>query len=97
MIEANTQPGLSKPTPTECVRGRLFTTRAEANLALFEYAAQSHRIQKRLGHLSPIEFDDKHHADRATTAHPDGDTNRLCPADSDWLPETETNGRDRMG
>ncbi|WP_327347373.1 IS3 family transposase [Streptomyces europaeiscabiei] len=24
-------------TKTECIRGRVFTTRAEANLALFEY------------------------------------------------------------
>ncbi|MFD6334268.1 IS3 family transposase [Streptomyces niveus] len=44
---------------TECVRGRFFATRAEANLALFEYIDGFHnsrRIQKRLGYLSPIEF-----------------------------------------
>ncbi|MFE9724397.1 IS3 family transposase [Streptomyces sp. NPDC005794] len=42
----------------ECVRGRVFATRAEANLALFEYIDgfyNSRRIQKRLGYLSPIE------------------------------------------
>jgi transposase InsO family protein len=34
---------------TECIRGRVFTTRAEANLALFEYIDGFHnsrRIQK---------------------------------------------------
>ncbi|MFE6498184.1 IS3 family transposase [Streptomyces sp. NPDC057748] len=43
---------------TECIRGRVFTTRAEANLALFEYIDgfyNPRRIQKRLGYLSPIE------------------------------------------
>ncbi|MEU2251478.1 IS3 family transposase [Streptomyces sp. NPDC019224] len=53
---------------TECVRGRVFATRAEANLALFEYVDgfyNSRRIQKRLGYLSPIEFKEKHYADRA--------------------------------
>ncbi|MFG2563788.1 IS3 family transposase [Streptomyces sp. NPDC048496] len=55
---------------TECVRGRVFATRAEANLALFEYIDgfyNSRRIQKRLGYLSPIEFEEKHYADQATT------------------------------
>ncbi|MFJ7266904.1 IS3 family transposase [Streptomyces sp. NPDC099050] len=50
---------------TECVRGRVFETRAEANLALFEYIYgfyNSRRIQKRLGYLSPIEFTEKHYA-----------------------------------
>jgi putative transposase len=54
---------------TECIRGRVFTTRAEANLALFEYIDgfyNSRRIQKRLGYLSPIEFEEKHYADQAT-------------------------------
>ncbi|WP_331731150.1 IS3 family transposase (plasmid) [Kitasatospora sp. NBC_00070] len=54
---------------TECVRGRVFATRAEANLALFEYLDgfyNSRRIQKRLGYLSPIEFEEKHYADQAT-------------------------------
>ena len=53
---------------TECIRGRTFTTRAEANLALFEYIDgfyNSRRIQKRLGYLSPIEFEEKHYADQA--------------------------------
>ncbi|MET8249573.1 IS3 family transposase [Streptomyces sp. NPDC005202] len=54
---------------TECVRGRVFATRAEANLALFEYIDgfyKSRRIQERLGWLSPIEFEEKHYADQAT-------------------------------
>ncbi|MCX5063481.1 IS3 family transposase [Streptomyces sp. NBC_00452] len=53
---------------TECIRGRTFDTRAEANLALFEYIDGFHnprRIQKRLGYLSPIEFEEKHYADQA--------------------------------
>ncbi|MFJ7209974.1 IS3 family transposase [Streptomyces sp. NPDC098789] len=55
---------------TECVRGRVFATRAEANLALFEYIDgfyNSRRIQKRLGYLSPIEFEEKHYAEQAAT------------------------------
>ncbi|MDX3450957.1 IS3 family transposase [Streptomyces sp. ME02-8801-2C] len=54
---------------TECIRGRTFTTRSEANLALFEYIDgfyNSRRIQKRLGYLSPVEFEEKHYAERAT-------------------------------
>lgn len=54
---------------TECIRGRVFATRAEANLALFEYIDgfyNPRRIQKRLGYLSPIEFEEKHYADQAT-------------------------------
>jgi len=54
---------------TECIRGRTFTTRAEANLALFEYIDDfynSRRIQKRLGYLSPVEFEETHYADQAT-------------------------------
>ncbi|MFG2584795.1 IS3 family transposase [Streptomyces malaysiensis] len=53
---------------TECIRGRTFATRAEANLALFEYFDgfyNPRRIQKRLGYLSPIEFEEKHYADQA--------------------------------
>ncbi|MGX1274888.1 IS3 family transposase [Streptomyces phaeoluteigriseus] len=53
---------------TECIRGRVFATRAEANLALFEYIDgfyNPRRIQKRLGYLSPIEFEEKHYADQA--------------------------------
>jgi len=52
---------------TECVRGRVFATRAEANLALFEYIDgfyNTRRIQKRLGYLSPIEFEEKHYANQ---------------------------------
>ncbi|BBJ47355.1 putative transposase for insertion sequence element IS986/IS6110 [Streptomyces antimycoticus] len=54
---------------TECIRGRTFATRAQANLALFEYIDgfyNPRRIQKRLGYLSPIEFEEKHNADQAT-------------------------------
>ncbi|MFF8993341.1 IS3 family transposase [Streptomyces sp. NPDC014983] len=54
---------------TECIRGRTFVTRAEANLALFEYIDgfyNPRRIQKRLGYLSPIEFEEKHYANQAT-------------------------------
>jgi putative transposase len=53
---------------TECIRGRVFATRAEANLALFEYFDgfyNPRRIQKRLGYLSPIEFEEKHYAGQA--------------------------------
>ncbi|MGC5039901.1 IS3 family transposase [Streptomyces sp. DT190] len=53
----------------ECIRSRVFTTTAEANLALFEYIDgfyNSRRVQKRLGYLSPIEFEEKHYADPAT-------------------------------
>lgn len=55
---------------TECVRGRVFTTRAEANLALFEYLDgfyNPRRIQKRLGYLSPIEYEETHYAEQAAT------------------------------
>ncbi|SCE55873.1 Transposase InsO and inactivated derivatives, partial [Streptomyces sp. di188] len=55
---------------TECVRGRVFATRAEANLALFHYIDgfyNPRRIQKRLGYLSPIEYEEKHYANQATT------------------------------
>ncbi|MBC9731276.1 IS3 family transposase [Streptomyces sp. TRM68367] len=54
---------------TECVRGRVFETRAEANLALFEYIDgfyNSRRIQARLGWLSPIEFEEKYYTDQAS-------------------------------
>ncbi|WP_370738274.1 IS3 family transposase [Streptomyces sp. AVP053U2] len=54
---------------TEGLRGRTFATRAEANLALFEYIDgfyNSRRIQERLGWLSPIEFEEKYYADQAT-------------------------------
>ncbi|MGP3634321.1 IS3 family transposase [Streptomyces sp. 24-1644] len=54
---------------TEGRRDRTFTTRTAANLALFEYIDgfyNSRRIQKRLGYLSPIEFEEKHYADQAT-------------------------------
>ncbi|MET9776867.1 IS3 family transposase [Streptomyces sp. NPDC006367] len=53
---------------TEGLRGRTFATRAEANLALFEYVDRfynSRRIQKHLGHLSPVEFEEQHYAEQA--------------------------------
>jgi hypothetical protein len=40
---------------TEGIRGRTFTTRAEANIALFEYTdgfCNSRRVQERLGFLA---------------------------------------------
>ncbi|WGD38708.1 IS3 family transposase [Streptomyces cathayae] len=55
---------------TEGLRGRTFATRAEANLALFEYIDgfyNSRRIQKRLGYLSPVEFEEKHYAEQAAS------------------------------
>ncbi|MGY3684905.1 putative transposase [Streptomyces sp. TE33382] len=54
---------------TEGLRGRTFATRAEANVALFEYIDgfyNSRRIQERLGFLSPIEFEERHYAEQAT-------------------------------
>ncbi|MFF0097179.1 IS3 family transposase [Streptomyces canus] len=54
---------------TESIRGRVFATQAEANLSLFEYIDgfyNSRPIQKRLGYLSPVEFEEKHYADQAT-------------------------------
>ncbi|MFE7400050.1 IS3 family transposase [Streptomyces sp. NPDC057557] len=50
---------------TECIRGRVFATRAEANLALFEYIDGFYKPW--LGYLSPIEFEEKRHADQAAT------------------------------
>ncbi|WP_217144998.1 IS3 family transposase [Streptomyces sp. AC627_RSS907] len=55
---------------TGCIRGRVFATRAEANLALFDYIDgfyNPRRIQKRLDHLSPIEYEEKHYVDQAAT------------------------------
>ncbi|MEU4955687.1 IS3 family transposase [Streptomyces lavendulae] len=55
---------------TECVRGRVPDTRADANLALFEYIDgfyNPRRIEKRLGYLSPIEYEEKPYANQATT------------------------------
>lgn len=58
---------------TECVRGRVFATHTEANLALFEYIDgfyNSRRIQERLGFLSPTEFEEQHYAEQATAEPP---------------------------
>ncbi|WP_267882746.1 IS3 family transposase [Streptomyces sp. NRRL S-813] len=55
---------------TECIRGRVFATMARSDLALFEYIDgfyNPRRIQKRLGYLSPIEYEEKHYANQATT------------------------------
>ncbi|WP_331747158.1 IS3 family transposase (plasmid) [Streptomyces sp. NBC_00853] len=55
---------------SEAIRGRIFTTRADANQALFEYIDgfyNTTRIQKRLGYLSPIEYEEKHYANQAAT------------------------------
>lgn len=44
-------------------------THAEANLTLFEYFdsfCNPRRIQKRLGYLSPIEFEEQHYTEQAT-------------------------------
>jgi transposase InsO family protein len=69
---------------TEGIRGRTFATRAEANLALFEYIDgfyNSRRIQERLGWLSPI---DHRHQPRSQDqrqsrfSHP-RPPNRTCP------------------
>ncbi|WP_456302122.1 IS3 family transposase [Streptomyces anulatus] len=54
---------------TECVRGRIFTTRGKANLALFEYIdgfCNSRRVHQRLGYLCPIKFEEACYADQAT-------------------------------
>ncbi|MCX5233227.1 IS3 family transposase [Streptomyces sp. NBC_00233] len=67
---------------TECVRGRVFTTRAEANLALFEYLDgfyNPRRIQKRLGYLSPIEYEEKHYAGQATAERANLNTHQPLP------------------
>ncbi|MFJ1699215.1 transposase [Streptomyces sp. NPDC088252] len=53
---------------TECIRGRVLATRAEANLALSERIDGFHdprRIQKRLGCPSPIEFGEMYYANQA--------------------------------
>ncbi|MDH6454281.1 hypothetical protein M2156_001378 [Streptomyces sp. SAI-149] len=69
---------------TECIRGRTFTARAEANIALFEYTdgfCDSRRIQERLGFLSPIEFEEKHCAEQATAEPTNLNTPPSTPAD----------------
>ncbi|GAA4795470.1 IS3 family transposase [Streptomyces ziwulingensis] len=75
---------------TEGLRGRTFTTRADANLALFEYIDgfyNSRRIQKRLGYLSPVEFEEKHYAEQAAAGqanlkpHPPVLTSRSIPSE----------------
>ncbi|WP_406300439.1 IS3 family transposase [Embleya sp. NBC_00888] len=54
---------------TECIRGRVAETCAEANLALFAYIDgwyNPKRMQKGLGWLSPDEYEEKHYAEQAT-------------------------------
>jgi putative transposase len=56
---------------TECVRGRWFATRADAETALFRYVDgfyNTTRIQKGLGWRSPDEFEAAHHAGELTEA-----------------------------
>ncbi|MEE1811257.1 IS3 family transposase [Streptomyces sp. BE133] len=48
---------------TECVRGRVFATRAVAYLALFEYIDG---FYNRLGRPNPIEFEGKYYVGQAT-------------------------------
>ncbi|MGW3496689.1 IS3 family transposase [Streptomyces sp. NPDC001020] len=70
---------------TECIRGRVFTTRAAANLAIFEYIDgfyNPRRIQKRLGCLSPIEFEEKHYANQAAAEHLQAEVGRSSPSGS---------------
>ncbi|WP_372404936.1 IS3 family transposase [Streptoverticillium reticulum] len=67
---------------TEGLRGRTFATRAEANLALFEYIDgfyNPRRIQERLGYLSPIEFEEKHYTDQATAEPANLNTHQPVP------------------
>jgi transposase InsO family protein len=64
---------------SECVRGRTFATRAEANQALFEYIDgfyNTTRIQKRLGWLSPIEYEEKYYVEQAATERTNPNTNQ---------------------
>lgn len=64
---------------SECVRGRTFVTRAEANQTLFEYIDgfyNTRRIQKRLGWLSPIEYEEKYYAEQGTTERTNPNTNQ---------------------
>ncbi|EFG03655.1 IS3 family transposase [Streptomyces clavuligerus] len=55
---------------TECVRGSVFATRAETNLALFQYLdgfCNPRRVQEQLGYLSPIEYEKKPYANQIAT------------------------------
>lgn len=54
---------------TECLRRTTFTTRTDADLALFAYIDgwyNTRRIRKRLGWFSPDEYETKYYADQAT-------------------------------
>ncbi|MGW4022701.1 transposase [Streptomyces sp. NPDC005009] len=58
---------------TECIRGRTFTTRAEANLALFEYIETFYnrrRLRKHphWGYLTPLEIRQRHEQGHALAA-----------------------------
>ncbi|MER8199292.1 hypothetical protein ABTY00_35840 [Streptomyces microflavus] len=64
---------------TKSVRARVIATQAEVNLALFEYIDgfySGRRIQKRLRCLSLIQFEEKWHADEATTEPADLNTHQ---------------------
>ena len=78
---------------TEGLRGRTFATRAEANLALFEYIDgfyNSRRIQKHLGYLSPVEFEEKHYAEQTAAERANLQPRR--PAPTSWPAPPERRG-----
>ncbi|MET9607258.1 IS3 family transposase [Streptomyces sp. NPDC006512] len=57
------------------MRGRVFTSRAEADLALLQYIDgfyNPRRIQKRLGYLGPIEYEGKQTGEPQPCARPVG-------------------------
>nr|WP_234383204.1 IS3 family transposase [Streptomyces dysideae] len=57
---------------TECIRGRTFTTRAEANLALFEYIdGFTTPGASRNGSVTSAPVEEKHYADQATAERTD--------------------------
>ncbi|SHN32329.1 IS3 family transposase [Streptomyces yunnanensis] len=68
---------------TEGIRGRTFTIRAEANLMLsFEHIdgfCNSRRIQKRLGYLSQIEYEEKYYTEQAMAKQANLNTHQPVP------------------
>ncbi|MGW5969624.1 IS3 family transposase [Streptomyces sp. NPDC055186] len=78
---------------TEGLRGRAFAGRAEANLALLEHIGgfcSSRRIQERLGHLGPVEFEEEHYAEQAATERANLQLRR--PAPTNWSAPPEQRG-----
>jgi transposase InsO family protein len=64
---------------TECVRRTSFATRADAEIALFEYIDgfyNTRRIQKNLGYLSPDEYEAAWHAQQHHQPAPHGRPSR---------------------